>query len=387
MKKILPMIAFALLCCTDHAWAQKRRAKAIKAPKTELPAENPRFTEMLTNIQKIVFIDSIVIDKDNLLEAICTNAEEGRIAHYNDFFHSQNQPGAFLYVNQIGNKSIFSMANTAGRFHLYSSDLLGSQWSTPEMLKGFDEEGLHDVNYPYLMPDGQTLYFAAKGGDGLGGYDIYRTRFDAENGRYLKPENIGLPFNSESDDMLFVINEQDSIGFFATNRRQPEGKVCVYIFIPTETRQVYSPEETDRTTLRNLANISRIKDSWGSKSEHSAALRRLALLRSASNLGNDVARQKETFSFVINDYIVYRDMKDFKNPDNVDRMREVLAMRTQANEVDASLSKSRNYYATASSLERNQLRTEILKNEHLLEMLHEQIKMIEKTIRNTELNN
>jgi len=387
MKKLLPIIAILLVSCTGHVWAQKRKAKTKKPPKTEFPAENPRFTEMLTNTQKIVFIDSIVIDKDNLLGAICTNAEEGRIANYNDFFHSQNQPGAFVYVNQIGNKSIFSMANATGRFHLYSSDLLGNNWSTPELLKGIDEEGLYDVNYPYLMPDGQTLYFAAKGGDGLGGYDIYRTRLDAENGRYLKPENMGLPFNSESDDFLYVVNEQDSIGFFATSRRQPEGKVCVYIFIPTESRQVYSQEETGSATLRNLANIYRIKDSWGSNRERSAALRRLAMLRSANNLGNDVARQKETFSFVINDYIVYHDMKDFKNLDNIDRMREVLAMRIQANEVDASLSKARNYYATASSLERNQLRTEILKNEHLLEMLHEQIKMIEKTIRNTELNN
>lgn len=94
-------------------------------------------------------------------------------------------------------------------------------------------EGYKSVNYPFMMPDGTTFYFAATGEESIGGYDIFVTRFDSESGSFLKAENIGMPFNSTANDYMYAIDEFNDIGWFATDRSQPEGKVCIYIFIPS----------------------------------------------------------------------------------------------------------------------------------------------------------
>ncbi len=370
------------------ASAQKKKVIKKKSPKVEAPAENPRFTEMLSATQKVTFIDSVVINRDQLLDAFFTNAEEGRLSTYKDFFHAPGQASDIVYVNELGNKCIFSMNNGNGGMRLYSCDLLANEWSTPEPLKGLEEEGLTDMGFPYMMPDGQTFYFAARGGSGLGGYDIYYTRFDAENGRFMKPENIGLPFNSEADDFLYVISEQDSIGFFATSRRQPEGKVCVYTFVPSATRSAYDIDAIGGTAIRSFANIAQISDTWGNNRQRTAALQRLERLRSAS----DMTRQKSSeskgnFTFIVDDKTVCRSFSDFRDPDNASRMRELLSMQKLYDSVSAKLLKDRNDYTSASILDRNRLYNEILQLEEQQHQLAQQIQFLEKEIRNNELSN
>ena len=239
-----------------------------------------------------------------------------------------------------------------------------------------------------MMPDGQTLFFAARGGRGLGGYDIYYTRFDAESGRFLKPENIGLPFNSEADDFLYVISEQDSIGFFASSRRQPEGMVCVYTFVPSATRSVYDIDAIGGTAIRRFANIAQISDTWGNNRQRTAALQRLERLRQSS----DIARQKRneskgSFTFIVDDKTVCRSFNDFRDPDNASRMRELLSMQKIYDNVSAKLLKDRNDYPNASVLDRNRLYSEILELEEQQHRLALQIQFLEKEIRNNELSN
>jgi hypothetical protein len=367
---------------------KKKKVVAKKTTKVEAPVENPRFTEMLSATQRVTFIDSVVISRDQLLDAFHTNAEEGRLSTYKDFFHAPGQASDIVYVNELGNKCIFSMNNGNGGMRLYSCDLLANEWSTPEPLKGLEEEGLTDMGFPYMMPDGQTFYFAARGGSGLGGYDIYYTRFDAENGRFMKPENIGLPFNSEADDFLYVISEQDSIGFFATSRRQPEGKVCVYTFVPSATRSAYDIDAIGGTAIRSFANIAQISDTWGNNRQRTAALQRLERLRSAS----DMTRQKSSeskgnFTFIVDDKTVCRSFSDFRDPDNASRMRELLSMQKLYDSVSAKLLKDRNDYTSASILDRNRLYNEILQLEEQQHQLAQQIQFLEKEIRNNELSN
>lgn len=48
-------------------------------------------------------------------------------------------------------------------------------------VNGMEPGGL--IAYPFLMQDGQTLYFAYTGPGTLGGYDLYVTRYDRTSGR------------------------------------------------------------------------------------------------------------------------------------------------------------------------------------------------------------
>lgn len=359
--------------------AQHRKVKA-KKKKVEAPVENPRFKAMLSSTADIMIVDSLVVDSTTILDAVFPNPEEGRLYRYSQFFNQRGD--GIVYVNELGNKCIYSRYDEdMKQRYLFQSDRLADGWTAGEPLVGIDDDGqLHDFDYPYLMPDGVTLYFAAKGGEGLGGYDIYRTRFDNDEGRWLRPENMALPFNSEADDCMYVIDEQNQLAWFASSRRQPQGKTCVYTFVPTESRKLFNGDDA---TTRSRANIEHIADTWTSK-----AARQQALNRRQKALEEESIKRLQTdqtqFSFVINDNTVYTRYQQFRHPENRNRMKELLSLKRQQKLTDESLQKSRNYYADASTRERQQLSAEILKAEEQQEMLQVRIRQLEKIIRNSE---
>ncbi len=70
---------------------------------------------------------------------------------------------------------IWAVPDTTGSFALYSSSALyGDSWETPIPLGADLGEG-GDANYPFLMPDGVTLYYANDGANSLGGLDAVTT--------------------------------------------------------------------------------------------------------------------------------------------------------------------------------------------------------------------
>lgn len=385
-KTILIILAIALLAPLA-AMAQKGKKAAAPKKKTPVTAVkeeekegNPLMEQMLTAVEKVVFVDSIVVAKKQMLTALFPNPEEGRLATYEDFFKTKNGAGGYVYVNELGNHCIFSKPDSRGRMWLYSSDLLGGQWSEPEKLKGLDTKQFVELDYPYLMTDGVTLYFAARGNGSLGGFDIYRTRLDTETGRYLKPENIGMPFCSENDDFFYIIDEQNRLGYFVTNRRQPSSKVCVYTFVPNETRSVYNSDAMDEEKLRSIARINRMADTWGNE-----AVRRDALLRMANrntpNANRTTGERQTTLTFVVNDETVYTKVSDFKKPD---LFREWQTASAKADELETTLQRLREQFATASANGREKLRPEILTCEQKLDATRQQMKQKEKEIRQTE---
>ncbi len=112
----------------------------------------------------------------------------------------------------MGNKVLYGNQSTDGKMQLYSRIRLLDGWSEPEPLTSLNEQG--NVNYPFLMSDGITLYYASDGEGSLGGYDIFVTRYDSENSNYLRPDNIGMPFNSPANDYMYAIDESNNIGWF-----------------------------------------------------------------------------------------------------------------------------------------------------------------------------
>ena len=240
MKKSILYLLLIAAMLTTPASAQKRKkpVKKNKPAPVVVVEENTKFEEMLDATQQIVIIDSVVVDKQQFLQAYKLSSEAGAVTGFNQFFKSEEQPYSTVYVNQMNNKCWFA---NDGR--LYTSDRLGKEWSEPTPLEGLGQ--YQRTNYPFMLSDGTTLYFAAISSEGIGGLDIYVSRYDSESGTFLLAENIGLPFNSDANDYMYAVDELTNIGYFASDRRQPEGKVCIYTFIPNQKRLTYSTEEYD----------------------------------------------------------------------------------------------------------------------------------------------
>jgi len=371
----LIIILLALLLPLSMSAARKKKKVVPTAP-----IENPKFTQMLPATANIVIIDSLVSDSASFLSKIIFNADEGAVTTFAQHFKREGQ--GIVYKNELGNMIIFPQTDKAsGHRLLYQSDLIADTWTTPTELKGLNDDSLFtDFDYPYLMPDGVTLYFSAKGEESLGGYDIYRTRLDTETGRFLKPENLGLPFNSEDNDFMFVIDEQNQLAHFATTRRQPKDSLCIYTFIPFETRPIVNSDAMPENKIRSLARIDRISDTWGDGTARKQALNRKRL----TQVARSTYQVEPDFTFVINDQRTYTSLSDFRTSDNRERMQELLSMRKQEQVLKESLNKAYNYYASASKSERQQLKEEILRSESQLVQLQSEMTTLEKFLRNSE---
>ena len=365
--------------------AQKKKKRVVKKPKVEIveePQEDPRITNMREMTQQIIIIDSIVVDKEQVLAQINLSAETGKLMPSGQLF--KQSTNSMLFLNEMGNKAYFSQPDDSLRQQLMTSDKIGGEWSKPTLLKGISE-GINEASYPFMMADGITFYFAGKGEESIGGYDIFMTRFDARSGQFLKPENIGMPFNSEANDYLYVVDEFSNIGYFVTDRRQPEGKACVYIFIPTETRSTYDTSKYSEEQIRNFADIHRIADTWGKGSERQNALARLNTLNSQLS-APALNFQLSTFNFqlIINDALTYSSVKDFRSSEAAALYGQLVKARHRLADLNSQLEKSRHYYQKADETERQALRKEILSGEEELQQLYSTIHQLEKQIRQTE---
>ena len=384
IRKIAILSLALLLPLTIEA--QKKKKRVVKKPVVEVveePQEDPRITNMREMTQQIIIIDSIVTDKDQFLAHYRLSSETGSLTTTSQFFGKPLSGYAFL--NEMGNKVYFSKADNSQRFWLYTSDKLGNDWSEGVRLQGLDE-GISEANYPFMLNDGTTLYFAAKGEESIGGYDIFFTRYDSHNGRFLKPENIGMPFNSEGNDYMYAADEQSGIGYFVSDRRQPEGRVCVYVFILPETRRSYDPSKYTEQQIHDLADITSIADTWGNGSERRAALARLKTIDTTGAQTADNLPASANTSIVINDHLTYTSSNDFRSPEARSLYEQLLKSRQRLETINSELNKQRDSYANGSEAQRNLLREPILHNEEAARQINEALRILEKKIRQEEHN-
>ena len=339
--------------------------------------------------ERITVIDSIVCSKGEALKTIRLSRESGRIDTYASSFHTRDNSDATIYENELGNKRYVSIPSS---LRLAVTDKIGDQWSDAVPLTGLNDNDV-EQNYPFLLSDGITLYYAATGPESLGGYDIFVSRADGEDGKFLSPENVGFPFNSIANDYLLAIDELNQLGWFVSDRYQPDGKVCVYVFIPNETREVYG-DDVDDDELRDLARLTSLRDTWVNAATDDDAIgavpaavvqaqQRFADIRMGKSQKTEVVEHE--FDFVIDDKRTYTSLADFRSPVAREKMQQWIAL-SKTERTDATmLQRLRDNYATANAAQRQQLAPSIQRLEQSYYPLLEQLKTLAKEIRNAEI--
>ncbi len=332
--------------------------------------------------EQVTFIDSVVVDKDSVFQHIYLSDEVGQISSYQSYFASETNQASSVFLSQLKDKMLYAEQNKAGHYQLFSKDRIGNDWTEASPLSGLDEQDDVHQNYPYMSSDGITLYYSAQGSESIGGYDIFMTRYEADDHSFLTPENIGMPFNSPANDYLYVVDDYVGLGYFVTDRNQPEGKVCIYCFIPNETRKVYDANKLAKDRLRSLAKLHRIKDTWTNLSAVEEAQGKLAQLRDASGKSKGSAN---SLAFVINDARVYQNASDFKNEEAKKLYQYWIEGKAQLQKMQEDVEILRQQYSVAEANTRDQLRSQILGMEGKIKNLHQTLHQQEKDIRMHEL--
>lgn len=335
---------------------------------------------MLKGIEEVCIIDSFVVDKKRFLETYKITPESGRLFMYNDFFQSQAEAEATVYETELENKIYYGERQSDGKLSILSRNKMQEEWGKGNLLPGSINEAIN-ANYPYALTDGVTIYYASDGNNSIGGYDIFVTRYNTNTDTYLTPENVGMPFNSPFNDYMFVIDEFSNLGWFASDRNQPEGKVCIYVFIPNASKQVYNYEALDPQKAIRLARIHSLKDTWTDQNAVSEAKRRLQTVSTAK------PRVKQTyeFEFVINDDATYRQWSDFKSPEAKDLFSKYRQLEKDLKQQLSKLEEQRSQYSLANDSRKEQMAPAILDLEKRVQQLVTETERAAIQVRNTEI--
>lgn len=382
--KLTFLITMAL--ATTTAFAQKRKApikkKAVSA-NTMSPKVKALYDNMLQNTQIVFVIDSTVIDADKVMDVITLPKAYGKYVAYNKFFDTNSalNENSVVYVNGFDNRCYYNEVGTDSISRLFMRERQGEGWDEARPLTEINEL-VSNATYPYMASDGQTLYFAGKSDEeGLGERDIYMTKYDAEEGKFLKPENIGLPFNSTKDDFIYVEADADGIAWFASTRRQPEGKVCVYTFVPSETRQNYDADDLDDTELKNYAELMRIRSTWPTPEIRQTAMQRLQRLQAKTEKQNSEANE---ICFIVNDEMTYTRLNDFKSAETKSAYADLKMKQNEANKLVKEIDSMRTRYHNAN--DKAALGRSIALSEQKLEQKQKEIKKAASELRKAENN-
>lgn len=111
--------------------------------------------------------------------------------------------------------SAIERVETEGDRDLYVSFWNGEYATEPVNMGGVINSNLEESS-PYLSCDNKTLYFASKGNNGYGGYDIFVTRrLDDSWTNWTTPENLGSAVNGPLDDEFFSITHCGRYAIFS----------------------------------------------------------------------------------------------------------------------------------------------------------------------------
>ncbi len=368
----------AIKCYEDYISDLSKRKRPTEEAEKLLEKSKTNF-RMLKGVEEVCIIDSVVVDKDRFLEVYKISPESGKLFTYNDFFQNKEEVEATVYETELSNKIYYGERQPDGKLSILARNKMQGEWGKGNLLPGSINDSIN-ANYPYVLTDGVTIYYAADGENSIGGYDIFVTRYNTNTNTYLTPENVGMPFNSPYNDYMFVIDEFNNLGWFASDRYQPEGKVCIYVFIPNSSKQVYNYEAMDKQKAISLARIHSLRDTWTHPDAVSDAKQRL---QAAMN-EKPQAKPMHEFEFVIDDHTTYHQSSDFKSPQAKELFSQYRQQEKDFKQQLNKLEEQRTLYSRANESDKAKLAPAILDLEKRIWQLSDEVERAAIKVRNTE---
>lgn len=328
---------------------------------------------MLDHVEDIVVLDSISVDKDEFFHNYKISPETGYILSQSELPPSLEQ-SIIGFRDQSDSRIILASPDDNGKIRLCESvKLIDGSWDTPKFIDTkISNNG--DLNFPFLMQDGMTMYYASNNESTLGGYDIFFTRKDEETGEFLKGQNLGMPYNSTANDYMLVLDDVTGLGWWATERNNIEGKVTIYVFKRNEIRKNH---RIDEVNLPKFARMSDYKLTWGDEDYQ-------YMVDNIQNIKIDVNKRKyeSDFMFVIKKGLIYDSLIDFKSKDAVREMKQLCILYQERDELKSTLKSLRSDYI--KNAENQSIKEDIIVKEKELKKLLEVIFKTENWVRAEE---
>jgi epidermal growth factor receptor substrate 15 len=192
--------------------------------------------KLLNNISDLYVLEKKVVSKHDFFRSYNFTEFGGNFLAKPEQFKTnldkKLNDNSFVFYSEK-NRVIYFSSYGEGKERKANRDLYRSfqnsygEWSEPERLSNVINTQ-YDEDYPFILPDGKTLYFCSKGHNSMGGFDIFKSVFENRTKTWSNPENLDFAINTPFDDILFVSDSLQQYAYFSSTRNTSEGMLCVY---------------------------------------------------------------------------------------------------------------------------------------------------------------
>ena len=332
--------------------AVRHLANARKKMRSDIPSEKGEVEmyerqislakNFINRVEKIEILDSISVPKTDFFKAYRLPSSAGYLEGQ-EGLPVKVEDVEYVFSNEDGDFKIWAEQDTTGFYNIAESiRLTDGSWSKPVMAPPALGGG-GNAEFPFMMPDGVTLYFASDGEGSIGGYDIFVATRDAQSGEYLQPQNLGMPYNSPFDDYLLAIDEYNGVGWWATDRNKLGDNLTVYLYKVKDTRVNYNPDEED-ADIEDLALITNFKATQDEEKDYSSLVSQIKEISPAK-------KRKELFRLPLSGGRVYVSFDDFTTVGGREAMKNYLLAKREYDLAARDLSDLRKQYHSNPSPE------------------------------------
>ena len=210
-------------------------AKAAKALKLDMYIKmSKNGKSLMQNLSDIVVVDKKTTSLDKFNYSYDLTQIGGKILVTEEFqskLDKKNDHKPIIYFPPFDQDILFySSYGESGNNGLdiyYKKRLPGGGWSESIILpESLNTE--YDDDYPFLNSDATTFYFSSMGHNSMGGFDIFRSSFDKSNNSFGPVTNLDYKINSTDDDLLYIVDKENTNAIFSSKRSSEGGMIDVY---------------------------------------------------------------------------------------------------------------------------------------------------------------
>jgi len=157
-------------------------------------------------------------------------------------------------IAKTNDKLYFTSARKGGKgdLDLFVSELTEEgDWGEPMTIGDNLNTEFHEET-PFLINNGNQLYFASEGHGNMGGFDMFVSTFDPVENEWATPKNLGFPYNTVGNDLAYIVTFQNKFIYCPQNsnkRREGVGPSdCFSLIMPYQDKlislkgQIFIPE-------------------------------------------------------------------------------------------------------------------------------------------------
>lgn len=225
---------------------------------------NSEEDEMIVDLDyygKYVLIYANTLDAEN--DIMISREYRGRFKEPESFGANVNTPliemGGCLSENE---DTLYFASERDGGFGgldlYYSLKLPSGEFGIPVNL-GDKINTPYDENFPKLQPGGRELFFASKGHNSMGGYDIFSTQMNLKDKSWNPPVNYGYPVNNAYDNEIISFIKDKKYGYVSMYRKDALGYRDIYKIVAADA-EVENVVYTGRIAVGDSLHEKQLSD-------------------------------------------------------------------------------------------------------------------------------